>query len=330
MYDIDFVITWVDGSDPAWLNERAKYIQEKGLKDEVRFRDWGLLKYWFRGVDEFAPWVRKVHFVTWGHVPDWLDTSNPRLNIVCHKDFIPPQYLPTFNSHPIELNLHRIEGLSEHFVYFNDDMFVINKVTPDFYFENGIPKQTFGLRIIRFASKTNCMVYANEARVINDHFDAREVYKKRWKQFFSYKNGKKAIHSFQYYLVCRSFFPGFINPHVYSSFLKSSFEEVWKEAGEVLDDTCYSKFREETNVGPTLILDWQYVKGNFVPRSNKDARVVQLTDNNVQRAKKLIEEQAVQDLCINDTYFIHDFERLKEEITESFEKILPNKCSFEK
>ena len=112
---IDFVITWVDGSDPAWQQEKRKTLEACGLKSAAddrkeRYRDWNNLQYWFRGVEQFAPWVRKVHFVTWGHLPEWLNTSAPKLNIVNHEDFIPEEFRPTFNSHTIEWNLHRIQG----------------------------------------------------------------------------------------------------------------------------------------------------------------------------------------------------------------------------
>ena len=94
---IDFVITWVDGSDPAWNKERMQYSESsKEDNGEERYRDWGLLKYWFRGVEQYAPWVRKIHLVTWGHLPKWLDTCSPRLHIVRHEDYIPREYLPTF------------------------------------------------------------------------------------------------------------------------------------------------------------------------------------------------------------------------------------------
>ena len=88
---IDFVIMWVDGSDPAWLEEKNKYLEKKIDTSNAinRYRDMGLLKYWFRGVEKLTPWVNKVHFVTWGHIPSWLNTNNPKLNIVKHEDFIP-------------------------------------------------------------------------------------------------------------------------------------------------------------------------------------------------------------------------------------------------
>lgn len=77
--DIDFVVLWVDGNDPEWRAEKAKY-QGMTLDDsnsENRFRDWGLMPYWFRAVEKFTPWVRKVHFVTCGHVPAFLNTGLP-------------------------------------------------------------------------------------------------------------------------------------------------------------------------------------------------------------------------------------------------------------
>ena len=137
---IDFVIIWVDGNDPEWQAEKAKYAPPSDSDDRIeRYRDWGLLPYWFRGVEKFAPWVNKIHFVTWGHIPKWLNTEHPKLNIVRHQDYIPEKYLPTFSSNPIELNLHRIKGLSENFVYFNDDTFIISPVSKNVFFKNDLP-----------------------------------------------------------------------------------------------------------------------------------------------------------------------------------------------
>ena len=139
--DIDFVVLWVDGSDPVWQAEKAKY-QGKTLDDSNapnRFRDWGLMPYWFRAVEKFAPWVRKIHFVTCGHVPAFLNLAHPKLHHVKHEGFLPPEVLPTFSSHAIEMNLHRIPGLAEHFVYFNDDMFLIRSVPETAFFRDGLP-----------------------------------------------------------------------------------------------------------------------------------------------------------------------------------------------
>ena len=60
--------------------KKAKYSHNPKGNGVNRYRDWNNLRYWFRGVEKFAPWVRKIHFVTWGHIPDWLDTTNPKIN----------------------------------------------------------------------------------------------------------------------------------------------------------------------------------------------------------------------------------------------------------
>lgn len=121
---IDFVITWVDGNDPDWKEEKNRFTSTSEDDNRVqRFRDWNNLQYWFRGVEKFAPYVHKIYFITWGHIPAWLNINNKKLIIIKHSDYMPSKYLPSFNSNAIELNMHRIKGLSEKFVYFNDDVF---------------------------------------------------------------------------------------------------------------------------------------------------------------------------------------------------------------
>ena len=120
---IDIVIPWVDPSDPKWQMDRDKYsprVTNEEDDREIRYRDWENLQFLFRGIEKYAPWVNKVHFITYGHLPKWLNVNAPKLNIVKHEDYIPKEYLPLFSSHGIELNMHRIEGLSEKFIYFND------------------------------------------------------------------------------------------------------------------------------------------------------------------------------------------------------------------
>ena len=87
MSDIDFVITWVDGDDPAWKEERAKYDHPEGCisnSNDSQYRDWGILPYWFRSVERYAPWVRRIHFITCGHYPEWLNLDHPKLLFVKH------------------------------------------------------------------------------------------------------------------------------------------------------------------------------------------------------------------------------------------------------
>lgn len=100
-----------------WHADDSARLQ--GLPEDAspeRFREWNNLRYWFRGVERFAPWVRKVHFVTEGHVPEWLNLHHPKLNVVRHSDYIHERYLPTFSSRPMQISLHNIPDLTGHFV----------------------------------------------------------------------------------------------------------------------------------------------------------------------------------------------------------------------
>ena len=103
---IDFVVIWVDGNDPQWRQEKNRFSPDEAKFNinDVRYRDWDILHYWFRAVEKYAPWVRKVHFVTCGHVPQWLNLEHPKLHFVKHSDYIDAEFLPTFSANPIELN----------------------------------------------------------------------------------------------------------------------------------------------------------------------------------------------------------------------------------
>ena len=190
--DIDFVITWVDGNDPAWKTQKMHYLSELSDRDTIakqgdyRFRDWELLHYWFRAVEKYAPWVRKIHFVTCGQIPEWMNVEHPKLHLVQHSDYIPMEYLPTFNSHTIEVNFHRIEGLAEQFVYFNDDTFLTREVTPEDFFINGLPKDVFALDSIFCKTESSGCYICNDMEIINDYFIKAEQFKKHWKKWKAY------------------------------------------------------------------------------------------------------------------------------------------------
>ncbi len=140
-FPVDVVYTWVDGSDPVWNAAREQRLsgitgtaQTRESSGQARFLDRDELRYSFRSIHLFAPWVRKIHLVTAGQVPAWLDTAHPMVNLVDHTDILPADGLPVFNSHAIETSLHTIDGLSEHFLYFNDDFFLARPVRPEAFF----------------------------------------------------------------------------------------------------------------------------------------------------------------------------------------------------
>lgn len=143
---IDVVITWVDGSDENWLAKKSATL-EKEAKNfsassvrSTRWADHNELLYLLRSIEKFAPWINHVFIVTDNHKPNWLKTDNPKVSIVDHKEIIPKEKLPLFNSNAIEMFLWRIPNLSEHFLYACDDMFFGKEVKPDFFFDkNGNP-----------------------------------------------------------------------------------------------------------------------------------------------------------------------------------------------
>ena len=140
-FPVDVVVTWVDGRDPAW--NRARLDRLAGLSGtattressgQARFLSRDELRYSFRSIHLFAPWVRKIHLVTAGQVPEWLDQSHPQVAVVDHSAILPADALPTFNSHAIESALHRLPDLAEHFVYLNDDFFLGRPLGPEAFF----------------------------------------------------------------------------------------------------------------------------------------------------------------------------------------------------
>ena len=92
---IDFVIPWVDGNDKSWREKRKKYesnVSDKNDNSDVRFRDYGTLKYVLRSMEKFAPWVNKIFLITDKQVPEWLNQENPKIEVVDHTQIIPKKY----------------------------------------------------------------------------------------------------------------------------------------------------------------------------------------------------------------------------------------------
>lgn len=142
--EIDLVYLWVDGSDPVWQKKRDTFIgktaEDSAENCEGRYADNDELRYSLRSVERYAPWIRRIFIVTDAQTPSWLDTSNPRIRVVDHTEILPREALPTFNSVVIEHRLHLIPGLSEYFLYANDDMFFNREVSPgDFFTPDGRP-----------------------------------------------------------------------------------------------------------------------------------------------------------------------------------------------
>jgi Stealth protein CR2, conserved region 2/Stealth protein CR1, conserved region 1/Stealth protein CR4, conserved region 4/Stealth protein CR3, conserved region 3 len=141
-FPIDVIYTWVDGEDPAFCAElnRHRYgsADAESAVSDSRWTSHDELRYSLRSVQAFAPWVNHIYIVTNGQEPEWL-LPHPKVSLIRHDQILESQYLPTFNSHVIGSALHKIPGLSEHYVYFNDDILLLRPMMPgDFFSENGL------------------------------------------------------------------------------------------------------------------------------------------------------------------------------------------------
>lgn len=328
---IDFVVLWVDGNDPKWIEIKNKELEKIGYSTDnrnARYRDWDNMRYWFRGVEKFAPWVNKVHFVTYGHLPQWLNKDCPKLSIVNHSDFIPEEYLPLFNSSAIEANIHRIEGLTENFVYFNDDMFLINDVREQDFFVNNKPV-TFGCFVKRIPqSRIDEDPYfgmlSKNGDVISKLYNKKNTIFKHPLLFYNFKYGKHVLSNVRT-LLDDSYVID--STHMPQAFKKSAFEYMWKNDFDTLDETSKSKFRNKNNINQDLFKSQQVLSGNFYPQSKNIGRP--LFFSNEEHLKSVIENQMFKMCCVADDVSDDDFESAVERLKSYFDLILPEKSQFE-
>ena len=330
---IDFVIAWVDGSDPAWRKEKNKYMgNDEAEAGSERYRDMGILKYWFRAVESYAPWVNRIHFVTWGHLPEWLNTEHSKLHIVNHKAYIPVEYLPTFSSHPIELNLHRIPDLSEHFVYFNDDMFLNAPITPDFFYYKGLPCDFANIDNLysEGPDDTFSHILYNESHFISKHYSYLHSFIQHPFKYLNAAYPWKVNLKNLLKLENRRYFSGFGKHHLASPYLKQTFVDLWEKDYKTLDRVSKSKFRTPFDVSQSVFRNAQLASGQFYPVSPSSRGKYMHIADQIDHVKAVLNDPKVKMVCINDTAYDFDFEQTVAQIVAAYEKKLPNKSSFEK
>ena len=324
---IDIVIPWVDSSDPKWQEDYMKFACEQRNVDANihRYRDNGLLKFWFRGIEKNAPWIRKVHFITYGHVPAWLKQDHPKLHIVKHSDYIPQKYLPTFNSHVIELNLHKIDGLSDKFIYYNDDTFLINPVDESFYFKNGKPRDCAILNAVQPDGLSH--VILNNLSIINKHFCKKQVIRKNILKWINVKYGAALSRT-----ICLMPWPKFVgikDTHLPIPYLKSTFDKLWELEPEILNATNRSKFRQNSDINQYLFRYWQLVSGEFeCSNTMASSAYLDIGKDSIIKIRKELFCSRNKLVVINDADTL-EFDSKTKKIQEEFAKIFPFKSTFE-
>ena len=291
---MDVVITYVNGLDPVWKAEYEKIVGKPLM--QKRFRDWGTLRYLLRGIQACLPFVRNVWLVvsSESQVPDWVNKK--QLHVVLHKDIIPSELLPVFNSCTIEMFLHRIPGLAEEYLYFNDDMFPLALCREEDFFCDG--KGVIG---------------------ISRHLFAGNMYKKQCK--VSSDMARKALGLRK--MLC------FVRPqHICSPMLRSCCEAAFKLMEKEIMTTA-SRLRTPGNPNQYFFLDYMYFSGRLAPRRISNKHISQ----GVWPAEKIAEyivNPESRFACINDVEMTDSkYESMRAAMTAAFESRFPDKSRFE-
>lgn len=309
--NIDIVYLWVNGNDPQWQAKRNATIGRPDDHQQVnctgRYADNGELRYSLRSVERYAPWIRRIFIVTDNQVPEWLDTSHPKVQIVDHTEILPSECLPCFNSSVIELFLHRIPGLSEHFLYANDDMMINRPVTPsNFFAPDGLP-YIFMLRkpmrklalwyrtqVLGKTLPAHTQTLSNSSLLVERHLG-------------HYLSGKPH--------------------HNIDAYLRSHFEPMWEEFGQELQTMLPHHMRSREDYERVLINYTALLRGRGHLRYVSQHHSFRLHIDNPRLFRKF-ERYCPILFCMNDSEYANDSDR--QHAQEYASRLFPDKSSFEK
>lgn len=306
---VDIVYTWVDGGDPSWRAEFERWSKlsgrdlTEGAFEEGRFRSRDELRYSLRSVWAFAGWVRNIYIVTAGQRPEWL-ADHPRVTVVDHADILPADALPTFNSHAIESALHRIDGLAEQFIYFNDDVFLGRPVRPETFFtSNGLP--------LVFLSGARHAGFVDSGSLDVDR--AAE----RGRQLLERRFGRVAA----------------TKPyHTAFPLLRSVLEEIGAEFPDIVKQTAHSRFRAASDLSIAASFGQHYSlatqRGVLGVIRNEYVHVE--SDRLQWHLDRIRLGRDFDTICINETERrAHDQARRERSIREFFEEYFPIAAPWE-
>lgn len=311
-FPMDAVYTWVDGTDTELAVRRARYLEEgpalaSHVANASRFTDHEELRYSLRSLRMYAPFVRHVYVVTDGQVPAWMDTSAEGLTVVDHRDiFTVPDALPVFSSRAIETQLHHIEGLSERYLYLNDDVFFTRPARAETFFHaNGL---------VRVPSSPHQLgvggPFLEEAAPNWAGKNVRALFQKDF--------GRWVTQKFKHV------------PHPQDRTLLRELEERYRED---IERTARSRFRHPDDVTLTTALHHHYalLTGRGVPGEYSLRYVDIAAEDTPERLTALVEKTDVDFVCLND--FATPEERREEvarTVHDFLETLFPFPTEFER
>ena len=307
-FDVDLVYMWVDGNDPQWQRKRERYsdnsarVHESAV-DSTRFENREELRYSLRSVSAFAPWVHKIYIVTDNQVPYWLETNNSMIQVIDHKDIFPDtSVLPTFNSHSIETCLHRIPGLSEHYIVVNDDVLFRRPVSKGQFFTSA-GQARFFLSPVKIGDT------ADPAPHIQAAHNNRELIENRF--------GKSITQCFLH------------TPHPH---LRSLMEQVESEFPNQVEHTRSSRFRSPHDVSLCSSLGqyYGYFTHAYVQGSIRYSYLKINASTTERRMQQILHDRRLDTFAIGENTGSAEQENTNKELRDFFGQIVPWKSPFEK
>ncbi|MGW6175337.1 stealth family protein [Arthrobacter sp. NPDC055138] len=280
-FPIDIVYTWVDSNDLRWQSARAAHLGTDHHEEATsvsRYINRDELRFSLRSIHQYVPWVRNIYIVTASQTPSWLDTTVPGVTVVDHREiFADTSNLPTFNSHAIESQLHRIPGLSEHFLYLNDDMFFGRPVLPQTFFGgNGVAKFFTSPSRVPFWPSGHRDTPVDQAT----------------------KNGRQLLH--KEFGVQQAQ----VMEHAPYALRKSVLEAMEDKHPEAFGVTAANRFRsaEDYNIPSNLAHYYGYLTNNAIPGGISFSYIGLSVTDLGDRLSRLLARRDRDAFCLNDTF----------------------------
>jgi hypothetical protein len=340
MEKIDFVLPWVDGSDLVWQQNKEKHNPVKSSENSPsRFRDMETLKYVLRSIEKNYPWYNKIYLITEGHYPKWLDINHEKIVLVTHDElYFDKTHLPTFSSSSIEMNLPNLQGLSEHFVYLNDDTLIMRPIEKSRFFIDGLPVDFLSHgwiprnKFFGMFRRMDAWVYSinNNLNLINRKFSPIRL--EKMYLYHSTYNFKTKLSNFLLSNIYKKFV-WIEHWHHPIPYLRSTLKDVYNEFEKEMMTCSSNKFRKNNDLTQYLYRYWQLASGNFYPYKHNDAIIANITSINIlnDMLNVIEKNEDINFVCFNDDLDLSDSEFLvvKNKLKSFLEKTFPNKASFE-
>ena len=314
---VDIILPWLNANDAHWQNDYISYLktQGKGDKSIIRTREWNLFKYFLRSVSKNCNWINKLYICVYDEkqIPEWINLNNEKLKFIFHKDILPKECLPTYNSLCVSSYLPIYKELSENIILCSDDFYFVNETKMEDFFRNG--------KCVKYKEPLN-----KKSTGLWGYFrHTPSTWENLMKNTVLYK--ERISGNSTYYPMY----------HIPEAFHKSDFLNFYEKHGnDILIEYSKNKnkIRQSTNIHvPSVVKYLQLDNNDFISDKNfiKDHLCIDITDkpNWKMIMNTILSKKTV---CINDQVYttnINKFNEIKNKLTLILNSVFPDKCEFE-